>query len=704
MAVMKENVMLFEAPSGNSAGASLHVSLQAGTIVEILEERPPKWLKIRSSASAEVLEGWVIAAAVDKAGSVLSPPSTEELAAASISNCSIFGGSAHFQLAYAHMRSGLKPGKMANLVEYGPFGFTPSEWDIYRSLAEYDMDFLAQDNSDWHRQCLVSALRGAIIQNLTAEKLKRQPNADELALALMAGPAIAANAAAQPDAKMDALIASISEMEAGIGGIDRANLTARFGLFINGKTAGEALAAISATLQNSLDATRAHFTQPEAKPVGSANDQLKPAFDGGAASVDIQISDEDIEALAWVANSEVGHFGKHGEAELEGGLAAVVDTVINRASHKQFFRQEGNKRVPRNVQEVINQRLQFSAINKLGTWKLLHDNSGLAKRQSDIHEIVSKHVAGRLNGQPSIIGGATHFLNPFFASPGPMKQWGNYVVANPVAIFGSVAKKDVHYHGTAPGVGKPADYRLTGMGKSVHFDPDGQAIATAAPSGGGTVSSGGSGFGVGTGIGKRIVENCLAEWQYFKQDTLKETDDPQYQRVGEYWHSINFPYDGKTLLKDDKTGKLFNPPWSAAFISHIILKSGGAGRFLPADAHWKYVKDLVAGRANPLYAVMRPEEYAPRPGDIVHAGRESAEKFTFNDAMNCFATGDSYTSHSDFVIDIRPGGKDIVTIGGNVSDSVGRHLPKIGPDGKLKPRKDKNGNNLPWIAVLRLLP
>jgi Cell Wall Hydrolase len=482
MAVMKESMVLREAPTGNVAGASLKISVVAGTKVEILEERLPKWLKVRGAAAAGPAEGWVLAAAVDRAASDLLPPSMDEMAQTVIGDCAVFGSSAHFQLAFAHMRSGLKPGKLANGVETGPFGFTPAEWESYRSLAEHSMDFRAADISDWRAQSLTSALRGMLIQNMTAEILKRQPTAAELALALMAGPAIAASAAAQPDRQMDALAAAIADEEAGTGGIDRANMAARFGAFLSGRSAAAALAAISAALQVSLDATRAHFTLPETKPAADAEEPLKPVFDADTASVDIAVSDEDVEALAWVANSEVGHFGQFGLAELKGGLAGVVDTIFNRAAHKGFFKKAGNQRVPRAVQEVINQRLQFSAINKLGTWKKLGAVSGLAERQNKIFAIVSAHVAARLNGQASIVGGATHFLNPFVSDPGPLLEWGNFVKNHAVAVFGSVAKKNVHFHGTPKGVGQPLDYALQRGAQRVRFTGDGVAMPASPAS------------------------------------------------------------------------------------------------------------------------------------------------------------------------------------------------------------------------------
>lgn len=68
----------------------------------------------------------------------------------------------------------------------------------------------------------------------------------------------------------------------------------------------------------------------------------------------ILVTESDLDALMRVANSEVGHFGKYGEAQLRGGLAAVVDTIFNRVAHDKF---------PNTIEEVVDQPKQFSAIN-----------------------------------------------------------------------------------------------------------------------------------------------------------------------------------------------------------------------------------------------------------------------------------------------------------------------------------------------------
>ena len=182
----------------------------------------------------------------------------------------------------------------------------------------------------------------------------------------------------------------------------------------------------------------------------------------------ISISELDLDALARTARSEVGHFGKYGDDQLEGGVEAVVDTIINRSIHPSY---------PGTIQDVVDQKAQFSAIGGPGgtkTW------SKLPAAGDRITRIVSLHVTGRANGKASTVRGATHFLNPHHSSPSALKAWGNHVVKNAIAVWGSPAKKDVHYHGFAPGVAPPPHYSLRHGDASTDFDGNGVPIGGEA--------------------------------------------------------------------------------------------------------------------------------------------------------------------------------------------------------------------------------
>jgi hypothetical protein len=534
----------------------------------------------------------------------------------------------------------------------------------------------------WQEQALVSALRMMLTQNLAAEALGRQPNAAELALALMCGPKTAAAVIADAAGPAAAHIDANGTEDAESAGVDRVNINLRFAELLAGQSGAGALGKVSARLQDSLDATRAIIQALGGAVIGTASGAVGSS---AAAGVTIDISDDDMDALARVSMSEVSIFAQFGADQLKGGVEAVVDTVLNRVANAHF---------PNSIQAVIDQPLQFSAINNIKSWKKL------PKASEKVVSIVNAHIAQRLSGAPSIIKGALNFLNPKSSSPGPMAAWGNFVVQHAVAVFGDKNSPFVHYHGTAPGFGKPRDYLLRRGGQQAHFDPDG--MLSAALGGAAAGAAAGVNPAAADGIAPRIVENAIAEWNFFEQGTRKEADDPQFKRIGDYWNAVGETFDGRSQIPDPASGGTVNPAWSSAFISFIVLNSGGGDRFLYAQAHSNYVQDFVQGRPGGLYEARRPEDYAPVPGDIVHSGRDEAKKFDFDAARERFKADRRYSSHSDFVVEVNREEGFLIAIGGNVSQSVAKKTLKLNTDGTLKNRVS-GGVSLPWIAVLRCL-
>lgn len=692
MAILTEDRTLREKPVGGAAGASLGILVKQGARVEIVSEAPPKFIEIKAVDLPGQPVGWVSAKAVDKTATDIPPIGNDEIAMTVATHAETFGVNAHFLLAYAHMRSAFKPGKMANGVEQGPFGLSALEWTFYGSRPDLGTEFPAAAVEEWRSQSVVSALRLMMVQNILTEKLGRQPNSVDLALALACGPIAAAAALKNPAQKIADILKPASADSPDWAGVDIANIATRFTDLAGEKSVDECVAAISTKLQASLDETRkmvqASGLAAKSEDIADPKDAI-PQFSDELTGKLIDISDIDVDALARVAKSEVGHFAQYGQDQLEGGLKAVVDTVFNRVAHRLF---------PGSIQQVIDQRRQFSAINPLGSW------TKLPVAPSKIFDIVNKHVDARVAGEPSIIKGAVNFLNPFLSDKSAMQEWGQFVVDNPVGIFGSVEKKDVHFHGTAPGAGDPKGYVLKRGANAFQFAPDGTPVKKPAAIAASAVAAGGSTAGGSTAgsISQRIVENALTEWRFFEEGSRREGDDPQFRRIGDYWQTVGENFDGRTLIPSGTPGKLINPAWSSAFISHVVKLSGGGDRFKYAQAHAIYVQDFVSGRPGGLYEAMRPENYAPKLGDIVHAGREEAIRMDFDAARAAFQANKRYPSHSDFVVEVKPEEGIVVVMGGNVSQSVSPKRLKINSDGTLVVRKDSHGP-LPWIAVLKCL-
>jgi hypothetical protein len=671
MAVMIDTRRLKGEPVGAVPGADLGIEVPKGSKVSVLGKLPPFFVEIKALELPGNPAGWITKTGVDETAEEVPPLKGAAVAKAAADHAESFGVNAHFLCAHAHMRSAFQEGRMPSGVETGPFGFSVAEWAYFSRRSDLGIELAPADIDKWRLQAAVSAVRMMTTQNIFAEKFGRPANAAELTLALMIGPKTAAAALGGPGKPVQEAIAANADEDAETTGVDRDNFNLRFAAFLAGKSVREALDAVSAKLQASLGATIGLFPDGEnaIKDPGGAVD----AGDLANASVIIDVTDTDLEALCKVTESEVAVFERFGDKQLRDGAAAVVDTIFNRVAHIRF---------PKSIQGVIDEKKQFSAINDVGTWR------NLPAASAKMSNIVRSHVDARLAGEPSIIKGAVNFLNPHFSSQSAMDDWGNFVVAHPVGVFGDPAGDTVHFHGTAPGKGKPRDYALRRNGEAAHFSPDGaligagRLVAIVAGGGGGAIKN-------------RIVDLCLEEWKTFGEGGFKETDNKVFKRVGDYWESIGiFGRDGRTV----EDGK--RPPWSAAFISFIVRNAGGGDRFLYDGAHWRYVRDLVEGHNGGIYEVVRPEDHAPKVGDIVHGGREEAKNFTLDDAMRQFGKDRGYSSHSDFVIEVDRANKKIVTIGGNVSESVTKSEYALKADGKLAKR---GAANLPWIAVLRCL-
>ena len=260
-------------------------------------------------------------------------------------------------------------------------------------------------------------------------------------------------------------------------------------------------------------------------------------------------------------------------------------------------------------------------------------------------------------------------------------MWGNHVVKNAVAIYGSEEKKDVHYHGFAPGIPLPPPYAVSRNGMVSSFDPSGLSP-------GGPVST--------ARIRNELVRICREELARFNGGSAKETEDPQFLRVGDYWRAVGQPFNGRTLNADGK-----RPPWSSAFISFVLKEAGAGDRFKYSVAHCHYFQDFVERAGSALYEALPATEAIPKVGDIVHYGRGSAEQHDFAAAREAYGADSFYSSHSSIVVEVDQEKREIKTIGGNESDSVAERTYPLDANGHLKPRRTAN-RTLPWIGVLRL--
>jgi hypothetical protein len=210
--------------------------------------------------------------------------------------------------------------------------------------------------------------------------------------------------------------------------------------------------------------------------------------------------------------------------------------------------------------------------------------------------------------------------------------------------------------------------------------------------------------------GSPVVDAPPASYHPADPREKAERNPGFWQEVGLYWWigtNAGQVYDRWTG-KQDAEGKKFpfwqdgRYAWSAAFISYLMRMAGAGPEFPYAADHAHYIG--YAWRAahgevrHPLLLAERPEDYAPRLGDLICAGRDRAATMRYRDLP-----GDGFfPAHCAIVVGGSPGMLEV--IGGNVDDEVAlTHVPVTlagmldQPDGAVvDPRYD-------WFVVLRVL-
>ena len=104
---------------------------------------------------------------------------------------------------------------------------------------------------------------------------------------------------------------------------------------------------------------------------------------------------------------------------------------------------------------------------------------------------------------------------------------------------------------------------------------------------------------------------------------LWEDDKLGSERVAEYWRVLD--------PNSELTGMNCADPWSAAFISWVMIRAGVDPRqFTRSAAHRDYLKTIIAHADDPdfKFRPRAPADYAPKPGDIICRGRGSTREIT----------------------------------------------------------------------------
>lgn len=128
------------------------------------------------------------------------------------------------------------------------------------------------------------------------------------------------------------------------------------------------------------------------------------------------------------------------------------------------------------------------------------------------------------------------------------------------------------------------------------------------------------------------------------------------------------------------------PPWSAAFISAMARRAAVPEDVLPSSAlHARYVDAMLARwQQDPARAPFRPhapQDYAPKPGDILCADRGPDPLSHWTERLA--ETGRVRPMHCDIVVRTRS--RRVEAVGGNVRALVARRVLPADAAGRLLP-------------------
>ena len=136
--------------------------------------------------------------------------------------------------------------------------------------------------------------------------------------------------------------------------------------------------------------------------------------------------------------------------------------------------------------------------------------------------------------------------------------------------------------------------------------------------------------------------------------------------------------------------------------------TGARERFVYSGAHRVYITEAKrnrdTGRRDALTLAHPPENYAPKPGDLVCHTRGNAHGITLDmlpDGVPSDLAG-RWQSHCDLVTAVGPASVDLV--GGNVGNAVAMRQATIAPTGQLACHDADScpAPGLRWLAVIEV--
>ncbi len=177
---------------------------------------------------------------------------------------------------------------------------------------------------------------------------------------------------------------------------------------------------------------------------------------------------------------------------------------------------------------------------------------------------------------------------------------------------------------------------------------------------------------------KQIANKALEEYdRWHLNGVLRETDDDAIPILQEYWKLGVITVTEQNLRNSSWQ---YRHPWSAVFISHVMLQAGAGNNFPYSNNHAKYIvwaRENVTAEPEPLfaaYSVYDQRSAWPEPGDLICMNRRSNRYTMETINQKCI-------SHCDIVVAVNKEQGFITTVGGNVGQTVNKRIVWLDANG-----------------------
>jgi hypothetical protein len=179
--------------------------------------------------------------------------------------------------------------------------------------------------------------------------------------------------------------------------------------------------------------------------------------------------------------------------------------------------------------------------------------------------------------------------------------------------------------------------------------------------------------------------------------------------------------DGSRYRQADCRAFLVDNPWSAAFVSWVMVRAGVSG-FHTSVRHIDYIR--AAYQNTGPYRMSDPAQEKPAPGDLLCYLRDRSETLSYAGLVQQLSGGKvaNWKSHCEVVIAANMGGDHtLYLIGGNVMNTVAMRMLMLDRSGRIelpgKREADPDGiaptctpgreeecsfNRQDWAALLKL--